>query len=205
MRTTTLNPDAIRKPVTDATSDVMRYSLLALLLTTVHHAYGAYAYSTPWRLHVAFVAVATAAVLFGARAVRRDHPSSVAGIAARWIFVLTAIAVPMLLFGVFEGFYNHLLKNVLYFGGLPMREMTRLFPPPEYEMPNDAFFEITGVLQVVPTVLLIGPLYRLVTGRRSDGPGGRSGGHPLSPSTSSAPALHGASRHRTACAGRGTS
>jgi hypothetical protein len=31
--------------------------------------------------------------------------------------------------------------------------MTRLFPPPTYELPNDAFFEITGILQVVPAAL----------------------------------------------------
>jgi hypothetical protein len=92
----------------------------------------------------------------------RAHPTDRAGAAARALFVLTTLAVPVLLFGVFEGFYNHLAKDVLYFGGLPADTMTRLFPPPEYEMPNDAFFEVTGVLQIVPTVLVIKHLYRML-------------------------------------------
>jgi len=31
--------------------------------------------------------------------------------------------------------------------------MRRLFPPPRYELPDDAFFEVTGVLQVVPAAI----------------------------------------------------
>jgi hypothetical protein len=36
--------------------------------------------------------------------------------------------------------------------------MTRLFPPPTYEMPNDLFFELTGVLHVVPAARAAGRL-----------------------------------------------
>jgi hypothetical protein len=45
--------------------------------------------------------------------------------------------------------------------------LVRLFPPPKYELPNDAFFEITGVLQVVPAALAAAKLYRLARSRRA--------------------------------------
>ena len=152
-----------------AVSGVSRQSLAVLLLTSVHHAYGAYVYSTPWRYHVVPVAGATALVLLGARAELRAHPSGPRGRIARWLFGLTALAVPVLLIGAFEGLYNHVVKDVLYFAGLPAERMARLFPPPKYEMPDDALFEITGVLQVVPAALAARHLYRMVA-ERSDRP-----------------------------------
>lgn len=156
----------------EASSDVARQSLLVLLLTSAHHAYGAYIYSTPWRYHVVPVAGATALVLLGTRAELRAHPSGLRGRLARSLFALTALAVPILLIGAFEGFYNHVVKDVLYFAGLPAEQMARLFPPPKYEMPNDAVFEISGVLQVVPAALAARHLYRMLA-ERSD--------HPASP------------------------
>ncbi len=148
-------------------SDVARHALIGLILTSVHHAYGAYVYSTPWRLHVVFIAGVTALVILGTFAAFRSHPSGWPGRAARWLFALTVLVVPVALLGGFEGFYNHVLKDLLYFGGLPLAEMVRLFPPPRYEMPNNVFFEITGVLQVVPAVLAAVQLYRMTTPPRS--------------------------------------
>jgi hypothetical protein len=150
-----------------ATSTVALYALIALILTSLHHAYGAYVYATPWRLHVAFIASATALVILAALAVLRAHPEGWLGTAAWWLFALTVLIVPILFLGVFEGFYNHVLKNALFFAGLPTREMVRFFPPPKYELPNDAFFEITGVLQVVPAALAAVKLYRLARSRRA--------------------------------------
>lgn len=51
-----------------------------------------------------------------------------------------------------EGLYNHVVKNALYWIGLP-GPWTRLFPPPTYEMPNDLLFEVTGILQVLPAAM----------------------------------------------------
>lgn len=150
-----------------ATSTVALYALIGLILTSLHHAYGAYAYATPWRLHVAFIASATALVVLAALAVLRAHPAGWLGTAAWWLFALAVLIVPILFLGVFEGLYNHVLKNALFFAGLPTRDMVRLFPPPRYELPNDAFFEITGVLQVVPAALAAAKLYRLVRSRRA--------------------------------------
>jgi hypothetical protein len=51
-----------------------------------------------------------------------------------------------------EGGYNHVMKNALFFGGLPRSTLERLFPPPTYEMPTDLWFEGSGVLQFVIAV-----------------------------------------------------
>jgi hypothetical protein len=143
-------------------SDITRQALIALLLTSIHHAYGAYVYRTPWRLHVLLITVPAALVIVGAQAVVRSDPSGMKGTVARWVFVLTTVAVVVLGFGVFEGFYNHLVKNVLYFTGTSTASMLRLFPPPAYEMPNNLFFEITGILQVIPTVQIVRHLLRMI-------------------------------------------
>jgi hypothetical protein len=55
-------------------------------------------------------------------------------------------------FGVFEGGYNHLLKDALYLGGASPALLRRLFPAPRYELPDDAFCEVTGVLRVVSAI-----------------------------------------------------
>src|SRR6266542_6260158 len=128
---------------------VTRSALGVLLLTSVHHAYGAYAYDTPWRLHVVLVsALVTTAILVLRPLLRRPAGSALAKIAF-WTFTAIVAAVPIGLIGLFEGGYNHGVKNILYFGGASTTLMTRLFPPPTYELPNDLFFELTGTAQAV--------------------------------------------------------
>jgi hypothetical protein len=150
----------------EGASNAARYALVGLLLTSVHHAYGAYVYATPWRYHAVFVSGAAALLIFGSLTLLRRRPSGLPGTLARWLFGLTTLLIPVLAFGVFEGFYNHLVKNVLYFAGLSATQMAQLFPSPTYEMPNDALFEITGILQVLPAALAAWHLYRMVQTRR---------------------------------------
>ena len=45
------------------------------------------------------------------------------------------------------------MKDALYLAGAPPAFMRRLFPPPTYELPNDLFFEVTGVLHLVPAIV----------------------------------------------------
>lgn len=148
-------------------SRVTWYALAALLLTTVHHVYGAYAYHTPWRLHVAFVSGFTAALIVGSVVVLQRHTDDLTRQIAFWAFVGVTLVMPVAAIGLFEGAYNHALKDALYFAGASPSLMSRLFPPPAYELPNDAFFEITGVLQVLPASVTGWLLYRLVQSRSS--------------------------------------
>ena len=130
-----------------AESRALWSAVAVMLLTTVHHSYGAVIYNTPWRYHVAIVGVATVLVLFASLRVRRSLAGNLAAKIAFGLFATVALLIPVLGIGVFEGGYNHGLKDVLYFSGAGPELMNRLFPAPTYEMPNDGFFEITGVLQ----------------------------------------------------------
>jgi len=133
-------------------SRVMGLAFGNLLLTAVHHAYGAYLYDTPWRLHIVPAALAAAVVIGLSGAVLRRNREGVADTVAFGIWCV-ALIFPFGMIGFVEGGYNHVLKDLLYFEGASSEVMRALFPAPVYEMPNDFFFEFTGVLQLVPAVL----------------------------------------------------
>jgi hypothetical protein len=133
-------------------------------LTSLHHVYGAIRYATPWRYHAVVFSAVALAVILAAASLSRARPDTPGGRGARWVFWIVSLAVPVLLVGGFEGLYNHVIKVALYAGGLPEPWMRRLFPPPAYEMPDDLFFEATGILQVVPAALVA---YHLARPNRS--------------------------------------
>lgn len=139
-------------------------SVAIFVVTTIHHVYGAYIYNTPWRVHVAIVSGLATALIAASARLLREPLSDGFGASASGVFIAATFLVPFLGFGVFEGIYNHVLKVVLYFAHVSPTLMTRLFPPPTYEMPNNAFFEITGVLQVIPGLMTGYYLYQFVRG-----------------------------------------
>lgn len=118
-----------------------------LLLTTVHHFYGAVLYDTPWRNHVAAVVQPVLIALVLAFEIHRRRPSTSLGRAALFVFAVLTLVVPVGVIGFFEGGYNHLVKDLLFFGGAPAAALDRLFPESLYEMPDDFLFEASGVLQ----------------------------------------------------------
>jgi hypothetical protein len=143
-------------------------AVAVFLLTTVHHLYGAYIYKTAWRRHAGIVSGLAMALSVGALAVWRRRPTGVAGTIARWTFTLVTLVIQVAGFGLFEGGYNHLAKDTLYFTGAPQTVRRRLFPPPTYEEPNNVFFEVTGVLQLIPALITAYYLYRLVRQREQE-------------------------------------
>lgn len=119
------------------------------LLTFLHHAYGAWLYKTPWRMHIVYhglIILLITATLLALYEWRKQKPFLVSYLLLSGIFFGGLI-------GLFEGFYNHSLKNVLFFAGLPASRMRLFFPASLYELPNDWLFEITGVLQTVIGVI----------------------------------------------------
>lgn len=122
-------------------------SIGIMVLTLIHHVYGALIYEEPFRLHVAYFAVPVILVLWATARVWQVRPESLHGKVSLGIFMILTAVVAAGMFGLYEGGYNHLLKNTLFFGGAPQETLTRLFPPPKYEMPNDFLFESTGTLQ----------------------------------------------------------
>jgi hypothetical protein len=135
------------------------------VLTIIHHVYGAIAFSTPWRHHAAFLGLggiaATLLAMWGALRPR----SPVVRQAATVLLLMLTLILGVALIGVFEGGYNHLVKLVLFFGGASADTMTRLFPPPTYELPSDVFFEVTGVLQFIAAIVAVRASLALWRGR----------------------------------------
>jgi hypothetical protein len=125
-------------------------SVAVFTLTSIHHGYGAYAYDTPWRLHAVMVSGAVTLLMAGLLKVSEFSGAPRRANAATYAFVVMGSLVMFVGFGMFEGGYNHLLKDILYFSNVSPELMRQLYPVGRYELPNDSFFEITGVLQVLP-------------------------------------------------------
>lgn len=124
------------------------YSNLLMILTSIHHIYGAIVYDTPWRLHILLFSVPVLAfnwITAGKKLTRR----------LLYSFLLVNLIITTCLIGLFEGVYNHLIKDTLFYAGTSSDLMTTLFPPPTYIMPNNFFFEFTGVLQAITGILLV--------------------------------------------------
>ena len=128
---------------------VAKSSGAVLVLTALHHAYGSAVYGAAFRRHAVVVFGALLALLVTLLAIFARRPATTLGRAAGWLAAGSAALVAVLAVGLFEGLYNHLLKNALYFGGASAELMRALFPPPRYELPNDFAFELSGVLQFV--------------------------------------------------------
>jgi hypothetical protein len=122
-------------------------SAALLLLTLLHHVYGAVLYETPWRNHVALIVLPLLLGMIAAHEIHRRNPDTPLGSAALWAFLALA-TVPIVVIGIFEGGYNHLVKDLLFFAGLRADLLDRLFPDSVYEMPDDVLFEVSGVLQL---------------------------------------------------------
>jgi hypothetical protein len=59
-----------------------------------------------------------------------------------------AVAICVLWLGLYEGGYNHGIKNLAFVAHLPATVSNAVFPPSLYEPPADWFFEFSGVLQL---------------------------------------------------------
>jgi hypothetical protein len=117
----------------------------ALVITSLHHLYGARRFDTPWRAHVVQIALSAGgllAVFLFVEALGRGRP---AARIARW-GALGVVATIAAWLGLYEGGYNHVVKVIAY-AALPLDTFARLFPAPTYELPNDLWFETSGILQ----------------------------------------------------------
>ncbi|PTL79697.1 hypothetical protein [Vitiosangium sp. GDMCC 1.1324] len=134
------------------TRALLRGGLATLGLFVAHHVYGAVRYNTPWRHHAAFVAFWVGLALVAAFLVYRRHPHMPRGRFAGWTLAALSLLFLVLQIGLYEGLYNHVLKDALFLAGAPRELLLRMFPPPTYELPNDVWFELSGVLQVLPAL-----------------------------------------------------
>lgn len=148
---------------------VWRASLVAtvatLALTVVHHVYGGILYDTPWRIHGVALGV-LGLVIAGVAYRRRSRPAWARG------YLLTSGLLFGVVVGLFEGGYNHAVKDALFAVRLDPATLARLFPPHPWVAPDDALFEVTGVLQLplgVVVVTLAGVLWSTIGADPSGG------------------------------------
>jgi asparagine N-glycosylation enzyme membrane subunit Stt3 len=127
---------------------LLLFSLATLLLTIIHHAYGALIYKDGFRLHVAIIAAPIMFLLTAVYYTFNRYPDAARKRKVFLVLIIIIVVVPIGAIGMYEGGYNHLLKNILYFGGLPISTLDELYPS-VYELPNDFIFEITGIGQFV--------------------------------------------------------
>lgn len=138
------------------------YSNALMALTTIHHIYGAVIYSTPWRLHVIFLSAPVLVVTMILEYLLKKYDNRF----LFWLYSFVILVPSISLIGLFEGIYNHILKDIMFYSGFSEETMVAMFPPPAYEMPNDFLFEFTGVLQGIVCSLLIVVFYKFIRGRR---------------------------------------
>src|SRR6185369_2309496 len=146
-----------------------RRALLAgassFVLTSVHHVYGALRYHTPWRYHAVALGALALLAMYVALWLSRRRSTTIAARVAWWTFWIVEALVFVVGLGLFEGAYNHVLKLVLYLAPLSPASFQALFPSPTYEVPNDAFFELSGVAQVFPAAFAARQLLLLALAR----------------------------------------
>lgn len=125
-------------------------AMLVLIMTSIHHVYGAVIYDTPFRLHIVFIAVPVAMAIAAALYVGATRDDGV-GRLATWVGIAIVLIFPVAMIGVFEGGYNHVVKNLGFLGGgeeaVKAMMPAWLYDPSAVEIPNDFFFEATGIAQ----------------------------------------------------------
>jgi hypothetical protein len=88
---------------------VSLYSNTLMIVTSIHHVYGAIVYHTPWRLQVLMVSIPVIIfTLFGSNfLIRREFPGKNLLLLFYWFITLI---FSVILIGGYEGVYNHALK-----------------------------------------------------------------------------------------------
>lgn len=132
--------------------------LVVYLTTSIHHVYGAWLYETPWRNHIATQGfswlIVSYLILFAFAKWKKK--------VLMWLFILFAGFFFVGAIGFYEGGYNHVLKNILYFSGIDKGTLLEMYPPPKYELPNDWLFEISGVFTFVVCMWCLRTMVALV-------------------------------------------
>jgi hypothetical protein len=144
---------------------------LASRLVIVHALYGARRYDNPALAHAiapALLWLVLAAILAAVYA-RRPGPIK------RWVLV-ALVALPYVgLFGLVHGAIGHGLKLLFHAAGTSAARLAALFDLGDFVVPDDAFFEATGVGTFAAGLLVGYFLVRFLRVTRAPGaPGGAS-------------------------------
>jgi hypothetical protein len=131
-------------------------------LTIGHFVYGAELYDDPSRLHVVGPAIAFLVIAGALGVLYLWRP--------RWwtlaLFALELVAVDIGLLGIYHGAFNHAVKDILYHVGVGAERLQQIFDSPDFTVPNDVVYEVTGLLTAVFATYVGIYLVRLVRASR---------------------------------------
>lgn len=152
----------MRMDIVKTQEAVSKYSNWLMVTTSVHHIYGAYIYDTPERLHVLAISIPVMVLTYFFDGYFRKKAPPHKKIMVL-LYAMVILVPSLLLIGVLEGVYNHILKNILFFSNVPEDTIINSFyyfyddkSTEMIEMPNDAIFELTGIAQgllVIPLAI----------------------------------------------------
>lgn len=160
------------KPTTRRLANRTALAILAAYgLTTVHHIYGGLVDKAPNRLRVPFImAIPSLVALEALRRYRRTGSGAALATSSA-----VAVLAWVVLSGLLHGGYAHAYKDILFLVDGPPKLYYPLNPDEHYP-PDDIFFEITGVLEMVTGYFIALFTYRLIRDRQqSDYPRRREG------------------------------
>lgn len=157
--------NSIRK-ITGQLINQAALSILALYtLTTVHHIYGGLVDQDFKRLYVPIIALIPLLITQGALYQYKRTRSGVALAAFSIVAVLWWVMVD----GLLHGGYAHAYKDVLYLAGVSAEAANRFYyplNPSEHYPPDNFFFEMTGVLELVVAYFVALFTVRLIRDRQ---------------------------------------
>lgn len=123
-------------------------AVMAGLISSGHHWYGAVIYDTPWRVGVSYWILFIVLIIYSLLYIHWKISEKIVGKIALWGFFFGAV-IFQAGFILFECVYSHVLKNILYFGGASQSLLNKMYPAPAYHLPDNLLFELTGLLQLV--------------------------------------------------------
>jgi hypothetical protein len=138
----TMNETIFARASRYAVDRAVRWSVYVLVLTVIHHAYGAYLFRYAFMLHVTVIAIPVGALIVGFGAYARRAASRPAASIASATALILMVGISILAIGFYEGGYNHLLPNIQYALGIRPTLRAGL-----YEPPDDLIFQANGVAQ----------------------------------------------------------
>src|SRR5512142_740578 len=148
-------PLAILPGASPKLSRAARALLLAVtaqfLLVVGHFLYGVHHYQDPGRLHVVVPAVVSMILAAALTLLLLRWPGRLLS-----IVLAAVVAVPFVgMFGFFHGAWGHLLKCALYFHGASTETLEDLFMSPDFTVPDDVLFELTGIATFALAILIM--------------------------------------------------
>lgn len=155
----------ITPKVSPATRQLINRTAAAVLsaytLTTVHHVYGGLADGAANRLLVPVIMLVPLLIALGTLFIFRRTSTRVALV----VFSVVTITSFVILSGILHGGYAHVYKDLIFLLNAPP-ELYVALNPDEHYPPDNVFFEITGVLEVVTAYFVARYTYRLVRDNR---------------------------------------